>query len=562
MANEYSIAVLFKLIDELTKPMQKMGLAVQNQGKKISEFGEKFVKGGEKMAKLTAPLSILGGLAIKNFGEADEALARLENAIRIAGKQGSISANGLEEFAKQLQSTTNIEHEATQGAMAMMIQMTNLNEGQIKQITPLLQDWSKAMGVDLGTATQQFIRMMSGSSQGLGRYKIGVTQGMDSTQRFSTAVDYLNKRVKGTAETMAGRGLGTLESLKISFNELAEDIGSFILPEFNKIIKVVKGWVDSFGKLDSGTKKLIITIGLILVAIGPLTMAVGGLIKTVGMVINAFGFLMAHPVVLALVAVAAAITGIVIAVNAYNNRFDDAIEKNKEMTKTGTSLIEEYQALQGKANKNNVEMARMREIQEQLIQINPEFKNSINAITGELDLGTDAAQRFNKAMAAQQWRNVVENINNVDKQIKAKEQDIAQLSGLIGDELKKGAIKERDALVLKKMGLEVDKQKLEATLNGTEAIKKSTNAIIDNNNALSGSNEIYLKNYMLSHGELAVDKEIKANVAGVIKKTGSVDVTVKVASDKGSSALIERVSKKGDVKVNVISDSYLGLAGI
>jgi hypothetical protein len=48
----------------------------------------------------------------------------------------------------------------------------------------------------------------------------------------------------------------------------------------------------------------------------------------------------------------------------------------------------------------------------------------------------------------------------------------------------------------------------------------------------------------------------------MMKKSGAVDVTVKVSSDRGSSALIEKVSKSGDVKVNVISDSYLGLAGI
>ncbi len=590
MAAEFSISILLKLLDEATKPLKDVSKQFKKFGDDMQATGDKFVKTGKKLTLgLTAPIMAFAGIAVKNFGEADEAAARLESALRITGKEGIISSQNLIKFAESLQETTNIEHETTEGTMALLAQMTNLSEKQIMEMIPLIQDWSVAMGVDMSTATNQFVRVLSGSTPSIGRFKVGIKEGMTESQRFATVQDFLKKRVEGTAQSMATRGLGPLKSLKITFDELAEDIGSLLLPFVNSLAAGLKDLINWFSALDAGTKGIIMTVAGILAALGPLTIGLGGLIKTIGLVAGAFSFLAGHPVVLALLAVASAVTMIVLAVNKYNNRFDDAIKKTDDMRLKGKALVSEYTELQKKTNKTVDEQKRMAIIQKQLIADNPKFASSINKITGELNLSSKAQKEYNDMLVARENKAIdakLADLNNKEKiaeegiklaKKKQKESlldwDKKMYAGLEEDQIKK-----LENIRFEQKGLLVQKEQLNTTEDTTKATDKKTDSVKD----LTIANE---KQTDSLKDQIAEEKRIK----GLLKESGGAfiahenrikteneninvsktmesmksqtEVKVIVEAKNGTEAKIDKVKTKGPVKTATITESYLGYSG-
>lgn len=576
MASEFSIAVLFKLLDEMTKPLQKMGIQIQNQAKKIEQFGKKFEQAGKRMTMgLTLPIVAFGTLAVKEFAEADASAAELETAIEKVGMKGKISADRLIELSNKLQTLTNIEDETTQSTMAMLIQMARLSEDEVTKLIPLLQDWAVKMKINLSTAGVQLTKVLMGSTDRLGRYEIGIDKNTKASERFGKVTEFLTEKVGGTAEAMAKRGLGPLKSLQLTFNDLAEDFGKFILPTVNELAKGLKGFMQWIGKLDDGTKKMIITLAGILAVIGPLTAAFGGLITTIAGIVSAIGFLIANPVVLALVALGAAIVGIVVAVKAYNDRFDNAIAKTKSMRIQSESLIKEYQDLQRKTNKSNEEFLRMKIIQAELIKMNPTLINQVNKLTGELDLSTEAAKRYNEEMTKRELDALNKKLGDLAKKIKDTDEEIkdyaawenSNLPELYKLEAKNKIEKlktKREDLLLETQRITLEKQALIGTDKKTKETKKEIDAQKELNDAKKEGNEqaedeARINAMLEKYGFVFHEKKWAPsnNVASAAIK-GSVDVNIKVSAAPGSEARIKDVDKKGQVRPSVISESLLG----
>lgn len=94
----------------------------------------------------------------------------------------------------------------------------------------------------------------------------------------------------GAAQQMADTQLdnlqGQLTILKSALEGLAISFGELLMPAIKSIVGAIQGFVDWLNSMDEGTKKVIVTIALVVAAIGPVLIIVGKVISAVGTIMT------------------------------------------------------------------------------------------------------------------------------------------------------------------------------------------------------------------------------------------------------------------------------------
>jgi phage-related minor tail protein len=294
MASTFDLSVIFRAIDKMSVPMAQMQKKIDQFSKKAQKIGKGFENVGKSMmTHLTLPIAALAGIGVKSFAEQEEAIFRLQNAIKLTGREGEISVDSLVKMADELQGVTKFSDDATISAMALVQQMGNLSEAQIKEVIPAMQDYAALTGTDLQSAAMMFGKSLSSGNNYLKRQGILFEESADKAQFFKNMVEAVNQKAGGTAK-QAAKGLsGALFQLKNNFGEIAETIGEQLSPIVIKISQKFRQFKDWFNNLSPAMKKFIVTTMLIVAAIGPLIFIIGKLISIVGMAGKAFQVLRA-----------------------------------------------------------------------------------------------------------------------------------------------------------------------------------------------------------------------------------------------------------------------------
>lgn len=94
----------------------------------------------------------------------------------------------------------------------------------------------------------------------------------------------------GTAEKMAGTMqdnlAGQLTILKSQLEELAISIGEILMPSIRQIVGWIQRLVNWLNGLDEGTKKIIVTIALVVAAVAPVLIVIGKVVGAIGTIMT------------------------------------------------------------------------------------------------------------------------------------------------------------------------------------------------------------------------------------------------------------------------------------
>ena len=240
--------------------------AMKKAQRSIKKFGTSMKNTGQNLTRnLTLPLAAFAAASVKAFDTQAKAEIKLLTALK--GREDI--QQRLISQAKELQTKTLFGDEETIAAQAMLATM-GLEEQAIKELIPLVQDMATAKGMDLVGAADLVAKSVGSSTNALSRYGITITGAVGSQERLNTATQALNRAFGGQAEAIAKVGAGSLVQLKNQFGDLMEDIGEKLLPMIIKLGNKLKNLVESFTSLDSDTKDVIITVGILAGAMGPL----------------------------------------------------------------------------------------------------------------------------------------------------------------------------------------------------------------------------------------------------------------------------------------------------
>ena len=258
-------------------------------GQAADRLDAKLEKGSAKTsAKLTAigtkaaigGTIVLGGLynLARASEEAELQQVKLDNSIKNSDNSFKNGGKALRDLAGDLQKVTAADGDAIVGAESLLVQF-GLTEEQVKNITPLVVDLSRKLGIDLDSAAKLVAKSVGGSTGALKKAGIQVDEAKAKTDAYSATVDALAGSVGGFAKNEGKTFAGQIEILKNNLGDLGESVGKGAAGVFGDLAQGANGFIGALNDINPAIGDSVGRIG----AIGGIAAtAVGGLAVVVG----------------------------------------------------------------------------------------------------------------------------------------------------------------------------------------------------------------------------------------------------------------------------------------
>lgn len=229
--------------------------------------------------------ALIVGAMYKTAQAAEEANVehlKLDNTLKNSPQLANANKQAFLDQATALQKLVVVDDEAVIGTQAMLGQF-GLTQAQILEMTPLVVDLSRKMGVDLDTAARMVGKSVDGSSGALKKAGITVDETAFKTDHYKATMDALSGKVGGYAQAEGATFAGQLEITKNRLHDVVEGVGVGAVDAFNKMLGPVQAVAGRFTELDAGTQSTIGTIGAFagagLLATGATSTLIGTIIK-------------------------------------------------------------------------------------------------------------------------------------------------------------------------------------------------------------------------------------------------------------------------------------------
>lgn len=268
--------------------------------KSVTALGQDVAKVGANMNKfVTVPILAMGTAMAKSAIDVEKQRTSLGVLLKDTEK-----GNKLFRDLQQLSSKTPLQLDnITKSAQRLLASGTQLNEinetitmlgdialGDANKLETMTNAYSKMQAK--GKATMEELNMVTEagvpilqsladlydtnvegiyelSSQG----KIAFSDVQEAMQALTSETGQFNNGMLKLSETTGGKLSTALDNIKIS----ASEFGELLLPTINEILEGATDLFKGFSDLDTGTKDLILTVGVFAAGIGPAITAVNGL---------------------------------------------------------------------------------------------------------------------------------------------------------------------------------------------------------------------------------------------------------------------------------------------
>ena len=428
-----------KRLDEINNlRMEQIKKTIQQVSDKLSSIGNKLTLG------VTAPIIAAGTASVKMASDMNESINKVDASF---GSAASI----IHEFSNQtllsygIANSSALEMAAFFGDMATSMGFSQQEAAEMsKQLVALAGDLASFKNISISEAQTALASIFTGETETLKRLGIVMTevnlnaaameygmnkttQEMSQSEKVALRMQYVLDSTKNSQGDFARTSDSTANQLRIlteSLKELAAVAGQELIPLVTPIIAKINGLIQSVGKLDDGTKDMIIKVATFAAAFGPLlsvtgkmTGAVNGLINAytalksaqaaaaagqsalniamagtgIGAIISAVGVLIS---VLGSLAVTSALTRektetLAQSIRRLDEEFeqassgiDDNVYKEESQLKIVERLIPKFEELNNKINKTSQEKQELKKIVKDINEIMP---NTITLIEDEAD---------------------------------------------------------------------------------------------------------------------------------------------------------------------------------
>ena len=265
---EAKASLILQLKDLVSSGLDKIGTKLEKMSEDLEK--SKFVFAGTFAA-------IVGGVgvALHAFGEEERAIASLNQALLNQGIQSAAVTEDLRNYASAMQHVSNFADDQIIAAQAQLVQF-GLTGQQLKEVTKATLDLAAAKGIDLTSAAQLLGKAFVGETAMLGRYGIVIDDSIPKSEKFAVAMKMITDTMGGQALAQQQTFLGSITSLKNTFGDFLETIGSIFAPIIQRAASSLQGLIESFLTMDDGTKKIIaVTAGAVAAFTGLITAFMG-----------------------------------------------------------------------------------------------------------------------------------------------------------------------------------------------------------------------------------------------------------------------------------------------
>lgn len=228
---------------------------------------------GLAFAAAGAAAIAFGKDSLDAFAEADAEQKKLEDAYRRFPGLADGNIDSLRELNEAIQRKVGADADDIAGAQAVLAQY-ELNEDQLRQMTPLLVDYATKTGQDMPGAAKNLGKALMGNTRAMKDFGIDFKVTGDRGADFAAIVGHLEEKVGGYAESIP-EAERNQKILAASFGDLQESLGEKLQPIMIEAMRGLQNLTDAAQDADSVFAPLTdITLGLA-TAIADLTGALG-----------------------------------------------------------------------------------------------------------------------------------------------------------------------------------------------------------------------------------------------------------------------------------------------
>lgn len=362
------MGVLGELIVRLLGDNVKFDEAIDASDKKTDAFLKSVKKAGDDLAKvgkkmttfITAPIVGLGVAMGKTAIDAEETRSKFAAVFK---DQAADVQAWAEEYSDSVNrsSLENIAFLSTiQDTLVPLGTMRDRAADMSKQTVTLATDLASFNNLPTRQVIEDIQSAMVGNHETMRKYGVVINQatldqellnmGIEGGVKAATEAEKAQARLnlimesttdaQGDAIRTAGSWANQIQGIRSGLKDLAEEMGTLILPMVEGLRDRIKAAVQWFKDLDTTTKENIIRFAAAAAAIGPLVLIAGKLVTTIAAVANALRIartamiafnaaVNANPILLAVTAIAALGAGIALLVRRIKKQREEQERANQ-----------------------------------------------------------------------------------------------------------------------------------------------------------------------------------------------------------------------------------------
>lgn len=243
-----------------------LAAASSNANTNVSMMGETF--------KYAAPIAGALGFSVEDTAEAIGLMAN-------AGIKGSQAGTSLRTIMNNLSS----DIELCGDSLGQVTIKTTNADGSMRDLADILTDCRGAFS-QLSESEQAASAEALVGKNAMSGFLALMNAGEGDVNKLRGAIAGCDGTAAQMAETMQDNLSGQATILKSQLEELAISFGELLMPAIRTIVGWIQSFVDTLNSMDDGTRKVVMTVGLLAAALGPVLIIVGKVITAVGTIMT------------------------------------------------------------------------------------------------------------------------------------------------------------------------------------------------------------------------------------------------------------------------------------
>lgn len=266
--------------DMVTDAMSALGMETSEADTMVDQMAKTASTTNTSVAQLGEGILTIGATAKSVKG----GTAELNTALGILANNGIKGAEGGTHLRNIILSLQNPTDKAAAQMQALGVSVYD-SEGNMRSMNDILGDLNASME---GMTSEEKANIISTifNKTDLSSVNALLANTGDTWDNLQNSITNSAGAAQQMADTQLDNLQGQLTILKSALEGLAISFGELLMPAIKSIIGAIQSFVDWLNSMDEGTKKVIVTIALVVAAVGPVLIIIGKIISAVGTIMT------------------------------------------------------------------------------------------------------------------------------------------------------------------------------------------------------------------------------------------------------------------------------------
>lgn len=253
--NDKGVKAAEKSLGEVTKETKKAQDAIEQNSEATSNFSLKAVAAWGAVAVGIKKVIDFAKESVDAFLKNARSVNMLSAAYKAVGYNTDEAMRQAKAFASEMQNLTGIADEAFLDALRLLANYKVVG-AQAQEAVRAAYSLSIAQGMSFETALMQIAKAAAGSTAALSRYGIVIGNNVKDGEKFDAVLAQINDKFGASAQAAMGDITAQVGALKESWGDFKEQIGQYLIPAFQELIKWGQKAVDVLNNVFSKEKTI------------------------------------------------------------------------------------------------------------------------------------------------------------------------------------------------------------------------------------------------------------------------------------------------------------------